>query len=889
MIGFPDKSLNPFMMITLTNPPAASATHIMRARLRLRSAGAPGSLLGARPRSRMASSTAAAAGPSAAEDAHSRLLHEATAAAQAFPPDHGQLITSIRAMVRLGVSPPASLFLETRRSFVANKDVAGAKALLEIVKESGVNTSATLPRAHAALARAMMSAGDTKGSIEQLLAMEKSWEDIGTPKLARDFLAVLHVCMRYDPPHWESAERAVSLMVRDGSPCKEWEVSVAHGILMRAYAKAAVHGGQSTSVFGCAEAGVEGAVRRIEKAWNRLLLYSAVKGQPEAPPLALFMRAEALARCVRSVNEMGVWEAATAVFIKGIVAENQNRDVVTFHVDKARRDPLAQCLAEILRATARLQDATKCAEDICARLAPFSNLSEGDRLANTLQLLSQHARNESYQMQRSDISAQHLESYARNLPAVAGVACSMIPTQSKGLVCGQLRVLLTAAHYLSVRDREEGFVQNWSRNILMQSSEPLDVDACNILILLHSGRVGGAGRGRGPHITQSDLSVAVNALERLRNLGISPEAPAACSLVRAVQQWGSAKQRAVVRRYLAPVWDHLSGRADWPKWNTLTVLGQSRWLPPFPIMELSEAREGYMAFKALQALRRHGAGDQRPSLSMYTACLRGMARGYLPKSAEERAWAAEPGRAIQWILCDLSEVGIPMNTRTLNMALAVFSWAAGRDRLDMSSSAPPRTLLADEACEMMRAVTGEEANPARRAKWLGSNAPVPADTVTYNTILKILCLVGLHQPAIEQLERMTSSENCKPDLVSFYTVIVSLSKEGDMAAAEMVIMAMINAGLSPAPKVVDCILRGYVSTGNYVDAISSAQHIFNQHKCAPSGEVFLTASQAALQAGDVYEAKRALSVVEGIWGRHGHIFSVLSAQLGLADDASQTP
>ncbi|CBJ26331.1 conserved unknown protein [Ectocarpus siliculosus] len=83
---------------------------------------------------------------------------------------------------------------------------------------------------------------------------------------------------------------------------------------------------------------------------------------------------------------------------------------------------------------------------------------------------------------------------------------------------------------------------------------------------------------------------------------------------------------------------------------------------------------------------------------------------------------------------------------------------------------------------------------------------------------------------------------------------------------EKVMVEMTNRGIAPDSIVIDGVVGGFVQSGDVGEAISFAQHAYNQYGCAPTAGKFCRVVHAAAALDDgQHEARRAIVVAEQMW------------------------
>ncbi|CAM9321848.1 unnamed protein product [Ectocarpus sp. 6 AP-2014] len=271
---------------------------------------------------------------------------------------------------------------------------------------------------------------------------------------------------------------------------------------------------------------------------------------------------------------------------------------------------------------------------------------------------------------------------------------------------------------------------------------------------------------------------------------------------------------------------------------------------------LAERGRPHAALAALQAVdgRKRGTRVAVP-YKVYALLFRALANGYSAQGWEELGLAAAPAEALQWLLRGMARQGYSAKTTTLNFGLEAFAVAAKTKQV-REGEEEVRARVCTEAMDFMEGM---------RDGWNGLLPPVAPNVVSFNIIVKVMCRLQMFDQAFEALEVMQRG-GFEPDRFTFATLIHGLARAGDNDGAWEVMVEMTNRGIAPDSIVIDGVVGGFVQSGDVGEAISFAQHAYNQYGCAPTAGKFCRVVHAAAALDDgQHEARRAIVVAEQMW------------------------
>ncbi len=652
--------------------------------------------------------------------------------------------------------------------------------------------------------------------------------------------------------------------------------------------------------------GIQGAVGCINEIWDRFEVSMSENHHHGLYSRAYFARAEALARCsgaqlvCKAEDELLARKAALSLALdamtQALMLESELEECnatsggYNYHAKMQRKDPFTFALAEIMRALARTSLSYITVLEVAERFHAACGYNRpepsvlADRLYYALIELSRHTKNAEYASLPE--SREDMDLYTRALPGVAdGMSEGLLGKDVKNYpnirgAC--MQVLCTAHNFSSKEIRGSRIAQKRATKLLKRMKEEggdkpttLGETGLNSVIHLFSD----ASREKAP-IPREDLECAVSALECLHAIGKRPTVRAGSRMVLSVKKWGSNEQKNTVRQLLGHVWDEYKGGSWLNIRNTAGVVDN--------VQALAESGQGYRAMSALRRLRKSGAfapplkgkhrqnnNDKKQHITprIYKECLAALgARDMQAITRYERRYSRNPDPVVRWSLQDMGATGeVLIDTQVLNWSLAAYLRAVKLPELSESQ----RKDRALEACFLMRDIVQG-----------CFNSPVRPDVETYQTLLEILCRANLMVEALHLLDDITKATGVAPNEVCYNLALQGFAYSGDMHGASIVRTHMSNLGYVPNNASVTALLTGHLKCGDYQKAISTAQHAFNQYGSRPRFDTFLTVVRDALNAQDMYDARRALSVAELVWTDDEQSLSVLTemVEIGIAKD-----
>ncbi len=716
-------------------------------------------------------------------------------------------------------------------------------------------------------------------------------------------LALMARCSRERHPKLDGLDLLVERMesAKGEMKYREWQRMLGYSFWMVGVGRmAALNSAERTR-----RGGIQGAVGCINEIWDHLLSSVSEKRHCGLYSRAYFARAEALARCsgaqlvCKSENELLARKMALSLALdamtQAIILESEletcgaSSGGYNYHAKMQRNDPFTCALAEIMRALARTSSSYVTVLEVAERLRAAYGCNKpdpfilADRLCYAIIELSRHTKNSEYAS--STESREDLDLCARSLPVVAD-------SMSEGLLGKDIKdyphvrgacmqVLCTAHNYSSKETRGSRTAQKRATKVLKRMKEEggdkmmaLGEIGLNSIIHLFSD----ASREKVP-IPRNDLEYAISVLECLHANSKRPTVRTGSKMALSVKKWGTSEQKNIVRKLLGHIWDEYKG-GSWV--NVRNTCGVAR-----DVQALAESGQGYRAMVELRRLRKSGGiappfqgqqhgqangGDdkrQRITPRIYKECLAALGmRDMQAVTRFERRYSRNPDPIVRWSLKDMAETGeVLIDTQVLNLSLAAYLRAVKLPELT-ESQLKDRAL---EACNLIRDVVQGSFNLA-----------VNLDLVTYQTLLEILCRANLMVEALHLLDDITKTTGVAPNEVCYNLALQGFAYSGDMHGASIVRTHMSNLGYVPNNASVTALLTGHLKGGDYTNAISTAQHAFNQYSSRPRFDTFLTAVKDALNAHDTYDARRALDVAKLVWADTEESLSALAKMVEIS-------
>ncbi len=767
------------------------------------------------------------------------------------------------------------------------------------------NLGPCLSQARIALVQAYLREKRLDDALKLMLEVEHEPDEEDAKSLA---LALMARCALERHPKLNELNLLIDRMEHavDKMKYREWQRMLGYSFWMVGIGRMAALDSAERTRMG----GIQGAVGCINEIWERFVSLVNEKEHSGLYSRAYFARAEALARCsgaqlvCKAEDELISRKVALSLALdamtQALMLESKlekcngaSSGGYNYHAKMERKDPFTYALAEIMRALARTSSPYMTVLEVAEQFGSAWGCNRPDRsvlagrLFYALIELSRHTKNCEYASLTE--SRKDMNAYTRVLPVIAdGMSEGLLREDVKNYpeirgAC--LQVLCTAHNFSSKESRESRIAQRWANRLLKRIKEEggdkttLGETGLNSIIHLFSD----ASREKVP-IPQEDLGCAISALECLHSINKRPTVRTGSRMVLSVKKWGSNEQKDTVRQLLGHIWDEYKG-GSW--------LNVRRTTPRVidDVQALAESGQGYRAISALRRLRKSDAvappfqgkhrqvnGDKRQNVTprIYKECLAALgARDMQAVTKFERRYSGNPDPVVRWSLQGMVSNGeVLIDTQVLNWSLAAYLRAVKLPELS-ESQVKDRAL---EACFLMRDMVQ------------GSfSSPVHPDVETYQTLLKILCRASLMVEALHLLDDITKTTGVAPNEVCYNLALQGFAYSGDMQGADIVRTHMNNLGYVPNNASVTAMVTGHLKGGDYPKAISAVQHAFNQYNSRPRFDTFIAAVRDALNAQDVYDARRALTVAKLVWGDTEQSVLTDMVEMAVAKDEGRNP
>jgi len=147
------------------------------------------------------------------------------------------------------------------------------------------------------------------------------------------------------------------------------------------------------------------------------------------------------------------------------------------------------------------------------------------------------------------------------------------------------------------------------------------------------------------------------------------------------------------------------------------------------------------------------------------------------------------------------------------------------------------------------------ADGVRRGKYGGEAVP-RLSVSCWNLLVKACCYDGAVWRALNMLRVEMPAEGVAPDRYTYNTILSALSRTGDTARSNKLLVEMTNNDVPVDKFTVEALALCHLNANDPAGAATTVQDLFNQHTALPPYPVHLRVLTAALAAGDVHEARR---------------------------------
>lgn len=264
--------------------------------------------------------------------------------------------------------------------------------------------------------------------------------------------------------------------------------------------------------------------------------------------------------------------------------------------------------------------------------------------------------------------------------------------------------------------------------------------------------------------------------------------------------------------------------------------------------------------KALELLLEIRQRNGRPDTYNYHSILRSLRQNSIEKSSTG-FHSNGPKALCEWLLQCMLRDGLKPTVETYTLLLRLFSRPAKvakdtNDSLEARAGTSAHEVL-ESALKFLNQIVD---------KGVVGHTPMPLHEKMVFEIIRACCVSGLEEKAFEILTNVQVNYNFKPTAICFEPIIYNYALVQDaLVAAEDVLVLMTNQAVVPSTAIIDIFIKGYILKGDLVGALDRAQDFYNQFSVRPSENVILGLLDASLEAGDGYEARRAVVVVHQLF------------------------
>jgi Skp family chaperone for outer membrane proteins len=144
--------------------------------------------------------------------------------------------------------------------------------------------------------------------------------------------------------------------------------------------------------------------------------------------------------------------------------------------------------------------------------------------------------------------------------------------------------------------------------------------------------------------------------------------------------------------------------------------------------------------------------------------------------------------------------------------------------------------------------------------------PHLVDASAIREVTKAHCILGEPTIALETMEglfhmyKVPRSAVAYEQLVHYHAVV-----EGNLNAAEDVLMSLVNNSLRPTDAIVASFVVGHMRHGELSEALDVIQDMHNQHRILPPTAVWCGLLDASLAKGDAMEARRVVFLLKQLY------------------------
>jgi pentatricopeptide repeat protein len=140
--------------------------------------------------------------------------------------------------------------------------------------------------------------------------------------------------------------------------------------------------------------------------------------------------------------------------------------------------------------------------------------------------------------------------------------------------------------------------------------------------------------------------------------------------------------------------------------------------------------------------------------------------------------------------------------------------------------------------------------------------PIELDLISYSILMKVCVNRG----------SLWRANGIEPDIIAYNTLLIGLSKVGDVPTMKEYTRQLLSNGIDPNKKTIEAIIDSLLNLGDVGAAITICQDYFNQYSALPPYTTHLKILEITLGRGLVFEAKRHVSFIQQLmkWERNNY-------------------
>jgi len=148
--------------------------------------------------------------------------------------------------------------------------------------------------------------------------------------------------------------------------------------------------------------------------------------------------------------------------------------------------------------------------------------------------------------------------------------------------------------------------------------------------------------------------------------------------------------------------------------------------------------------------------------------------------------------------------------------------------------------------------------------------PIELDLISYSILMKVCVNRGSLWRAMHIIDEVMPANGIEPDIIAYNTLLIGLSKVGDVPTMKEYTRQLFSNGLEPNKKTIEAIIDSLLNLGDVGTAITLCQDYFNQYSVLPPYTTHLKILELTLGRGLVFEAKRHVSFINQLmkWERN---------------------